>query len=308
MDLDGSMFTKLYALDPGSYAFRLNDVYGEKWSECRSCYGVYEGQIEAIGSQAIQYEHMDYKHRLQYIMEDGKLVQDPSPLLQKMIDELRPQTHLFRPSFVVALPKNADKNQWKKILNDLGARQIRFVSTLDVLSKEEYNFEIHVGHSQTQMALYKKGILQFHKTFSIAGRRMDEAIQEKIGQMKNCFISLEDANQLKHAISDILWQNKNATLTCWGMNRYQKYEKIEIKAFELWPCMEEVERQIVEQAWACFQEMGMITRQKVCRNRVRLSGGMSACFGLRQMLEAELYCPIICNEEASYDIISAIKE
>ena len=308
MDLDCSMFTKLYALDPGSYAFRLNDIYGEKWTECRSCYGVYEGEIEEIGESALSYEHMDHKHRLQYVMQGKDILQDPTPLLKKMMEELRPQTHLFRPSFVVALPKNADKNQWKKVLQDLGARQVRFVSSLDVLSKEEYNFEIHVGHSLCHMALYAKGVLQFHKTFPIAGRKMDEAIQEKIGQLKNCLISIEDANQLKRGVSDILWQNKNATFTCWGMNRYQKYEKIEVKAFDLWPCMEEVERTIAQEAWACFQEMGMLTRQKVCRNHVRLSGGMAACFGMSQMLESELYCPIICNEEPTYDIISAIKE
>ena len=302
------MFTKLYALDPGSYAFRLYDIYGEKWTECRSCYGTYEGEIEEMGTPALQYEHMDYKHRLRYILQNETILQDPRPLLKKMIEELRPQTHLFRPSFIVALPKGANKEEWKKILTDLGAKQVRFVSALDVLPKDEYNFEIHVGHSVCHMALYSNGILQFHKTIPMAGRKMDEAIQEKVGQMKNCFISIEDANQLKQAASDILWQNKNATLTCWGMNRYQKYEKVEIKVFDLWPCMEEVERKIAQEAWACFQDMGMITRQKVCRNHVRLSGGMASCYGLSQMLESELYCPIICNEHPTYDIISAIKE
>lgn len=305
------MFTKWYALDAGAYMFRLYDIHGEKWNECRSCYGIKEGNIEEIGISALPFEHMDYKHKVQYVMEKGKIKQDPTPILSKMIEELRPQTHLFRPSFVVSLPMNAqeaDKLQWKKVLMTLGAKQVRFIPCLQVLDKDVYNFEIHVGHSLCQIALYENGTLRFQKAISLAGKRMDEVIQEKVGKMYNCLISLEDANAIKKAISDVLWQNKNGTISCWGMNRYQKYEKIEVRAFDVWPCMEEVEKQIAQEVWQCFQQMGMITRQKVCRNHVRLSGGMASCFGLRQMLEKELYCPIICTQAPSYDIISAMKE
>ena len=305
------MFTKWYALDAGAYSTRLYDINSEQWRECRSCYGVHEGSIEQIGNEALTYVHMDHKHQVKYILDAGKIKQDPYELIQKMMKEMLVYTHLFRPAFLVALPmdsEQSDRRKWKESLARLGARQIRFVPTLDVLDQNEYSFLIHVGHSLCEMGLYIQGEEIFHKSFPVAGKRMDEAIQEQVGKLNNCLISLEDANALKHAISDILWQNKNGTITCWGMNRYQKYEEIKVRAFDVWPSMEQVEILIVEQAKECFKNMGMLNRQKVCRNHVYLSGGMANCFGLKQMLEEELYCPIICTQAPSYDIISSMKE
>lgn len=305
------MFTKWFALDAGAYMTRMYDIQGQQWKEYRSCYGIKEGTIECIGNEALSYVHKDYHHQMKYIMNEGKIKQNPYTLLERMLSEMLPYNYLFRPGFIVSVPMDADdalKKEWKDILSQLGACQIRFASSLDILDQDEYSFIIYVGHSLCEIGFYIHGEEKFHRTLSIAGKKMDEAIQERVGRLSNCLISLEDANAIKHAISNVLWQNKNGTITCWGMNRYQKYEEIKLKALDFWPCMEEVENQIVENVKECFRQIGMINRQKVSRNHVHLSGGMAHCFGLQQILEKELYCPIICTQEPSYDIISSMKE
>ena len=305
------MFTKWFALDAGAYTTRMYDIQGQQWKECRSCYGVKEGNIEQIGIEALSYVHKDHHHQVKYILDAGKIKQSPYALLERMLSQMLISNHLFRPGFIVSIPMDTSasvKKEWQNVLSELGARQVRFASSLDILDQDDYSFLIHVGHSLCEIGLYIHGEEQFHHTIPIAGKKMDEAIQERVGRMHNCLISLEDANAIKHAISDVLWQNKNGTIQCWGMNRYQKYEELSLKALDFWPCMEEVENQIAESVKESFRQMGMLNRQKVSQNHVHLTGGMAHCFGLRQILEKELYCPIICTQEPSYDIISSMKE
>lgn len=311
MDLGYKMFDHWLAMDAGSYSIKLYDYSSKKESEIRNVVAVEKNEVIAVGRAAFEYIYGDQRRvQVKYPLECGHVITDFSKVLEEGIDLLKSRS-IFKPSMMVVLPSEILENDvdlWQKNMSIAGIQKMKFVRVMDVLQTEEPCFIIHAGHSYTELGIYARGCEFVHKTIHFAGKQVDEEIQKIVAQKTRCLITQEDACHLKEEASDLFWKKRNKKIGCVGMDRFQKYVRVEIDAIELWSAMKPIFQQIALWAKQVFLNVGMEMKEQILRDGVLLSGGLASCFGLRQMIEQSIGCPIVCTKEPKYDMIDALKE
>lgn len=304
------MFERWYAIDPGANSIRILDKTKENIVSIRSCVAYKNGEIVAFSNDAFEYVyHRDSSIKVKYPIQEGKLISDAFPLIEDALNELGLPKRIYKPCLVICLPKRNKEveDQWFNCLHTLGIKRFEFISVPELMNEKGVCFYIHAGHSYTLIGLSLNGKPIMEKKISFAGYQMDELISQMALKKTHCFISDEDARVLKEAASSNLFKNKNAKLSCFGMNKYRQYEKVEVSSMDVWSCIENIEKQIVLWTKQCLSSLSLETQEKVMEKGIYLSGGLANCFGLKQYLEYELHCPIICTNDGEYDIINKMK-
>ncbi len=305
------MFEKWYALDAGACTLRLYNFSTGKEVSMRTCLAYKDKEILAVSKDALEYVYQQNASiKVRYPITQGRIVSDISYLLQKAMEETGGVNRFYRPCLLIVLPERNAKieNEWILQLRTTDIKKYEFISNAEVLTDAKPTFFIHAGHSYTQMGFVVNGKEIVSKTIYFAGQQMDEMIQKIVAKKTQCLISDEDAKELKEHASMYLSRKQNANLSCFGMNKYHKYQKIEISAKEIWPAMENVEKQIVLWAKECRTVLGLDMQMAIAESGIVLSGGLANCFGLKQYLEHELKCPVKCSMNPEYDIFKKMKE
>lgn len=305
------MFEKWYALDAGAFNFRLYNFSNGKEITMRTCLAYKGKELLAMSDDALEYVyHQKPSIKVKYPIQEGKILSDISLFVEKGIKELGNTNRFYRPCLLICLPeRNAQiENEWVENLSRTGMKKFEFVSISDLLSGSKPQFFIHSGHSYTQMGLVINGKEVVLKRIHFAGQQIDEMVQKIVVQKTQCLISNEDARVLKENASKHLCLKQNAMLSCFAMNKYQKYVKVEVSSKDLWPAIEKVEKQIVLWAKECISVLGLDLQLQIFDNKVLLTGGMANCFGLKQYLEHELSCEVMCSPNPEYDIMRRLKE
>lgn len=304
------MFDHWYALDAGGHQIRLYDYQKQVEIEWPNVIAIQNDQVIACAKEALEYIYTDQrKVQVRYPLEQGHLLCDMSTIILKMISSISSKS-IFRPSFMVSVPTDLseqDKQKWEECLAQVGAKHMELISNMEILQTEKPCFMIHSGHTYTELGICAHGHLMAHKTIHFAGKQIDESIQKIVAQKTRCLITPEDACALKEAASNAFWEQKNPVLSCVGLDRFQKYVRVQIYAMDLWPCMEATFRQIVLWAKQYYGSLGKEYRGYVEEQGILLSGGLASCFGLRQLLKQGLDCRVFCTNEPKYDMIEVLK-
>ncbi|MCF0105166.1 MAG: rod shape-determining protein [Holdemanella sp.] len=304
------MFEKWYALDPGSYELRLYDYQNDEIVTYRSCIAYKGYEIVGLAKDALEYVyHQNKSTQVKYPMDKGYIKSDVFPLLNKCLKDVSAPKTFYKACLRIYLTEDtpAIRKKWLSQIQDTIVKRVDFVSEKDLLKSDAIRFCIHAGHSYTRIMLMMNGKSLFDQKIDFAGQQIDEMIQSVVTRKTQCLISSEDAKNLKEAASRTLKQNKNARLSCFAMNRYQQYQKIEVSAMDIWPCMEQTHQQILLWTKYCFDKMTLEMKEKVMVEGIYLTGGLADCFGLRQYLEYELKCPVHCDEKPALVMIEKMK-
>lgn len=305
------MFDHWYAVDVGAYACKFYDYSKESETTVRSCIAWKDRKLTAVGKDALMYLYdMDPSVTVKYPVHHDQILSNVSPIIKKGMKELDSSKNVFRSSLFICLPTDIserNKNRWQQELLKTGVQNVRFTTVRDILETTEPTMIIHSGHSYTELGIYANGKTYVHKTIFYAGEQMDENIQNMIRQYTQCDMTLEDACSLKEATSQSFWDNKNRTLSCNVRQRNGQIARMNIKASDIWPCMENVCQQITLWAQQCLEEVDVNLKESVHENGVLLSGGLARCFGVRQSLEYTLNCPVICTDTPEMDILENMK-
>ena len=304
------MFEKWYALDPGSYEIRLYDYQKNQMVKSRSCIAYNGYEIIGMGQDALEYVyHQNKTSQVKYPIKQGNIKFDIFPLINMCFEKIKAPKSFYRPCLRIYLSEDNDliKKKWLNQIQNTNVKKVDFVSEMELWSEAPLRFHIHAGHSYTRIFLMMNQKVIFNQKIDYAGEQIDEIIQSMITRRTQCLIAEEDARNLKESASKALKKNKNATLSCFGMNRYQQYQKIEVKAMDIWPCMEQVHQQIVLWAKDCFDKISLEMKEKVMQEGIYLTGGLASCFGLRQYLNHEMKCPIVVSDIPALDILEQMK-
>lgn len=303
------MFERWYALDAGSHQIRIYDESKDCFVQFQSLIAYKNNEIVALSHDALEYVyHRSTSIKVKYPFSEGKIKGDIVPLIQYGLNLKKEKSIFSKPCLLICLPdKNeTEQDKWLKALKNEGIRKIEFIS-IPQLMNEKIHFYIHAGHSYTLIGCNVNGKEILYKQIPFAGIQMDEAIVQTVLKKTSCIISKEDARILKEACSKSLNINKNANLTCFGMNKYNQYEKINITSMKIWPDLLAIEQQIVSWTKQMISSCNLDLQEKILEQGIYLSGGLANCFGLRAYLKHELHCPIICTQSPQYDIINKMK-
>lgn len=305
------MFDHWYALDLGGHKCRFYDYMEEKECTLRTCVAWNKKKPLAIGQAALPYVYQDQrKTMVKYPLDYNRIMSSLVPIVKEGLEQLKTPHTVFRPRALVVVPTETEESQllnWQKEMNEAGITKIDFMTVMDALQTLEPTMIIHSGHTYTEIGVYAHEKRIALKTIFYAGKQVDEFIQKRIAEMTNCLISSEDACALKEAASNALWKGKNATLMCNASNQRNEYVQIQVKAMDLWPCMESVIQQVTLWAKQCMERVSIETKEMIHQNGILLSGGMANCFGMRQILEQELNHPVICTEKPEDDLLENMK-
>lgn len=305
------MFERWFLLDAGAYEIRLHDVSKHTDAKIRNIMAVKNNQPLCYGQEAIRCIYGDPMIQIRYPIWEDTIESSTASILHHCMGVLEADQSLLKPCIYMAIPdwySEEMKIKWQHILLDTGIKKTRFISNMELLQVKEACLVIHAGHSYTEIGIYVNGTCRSYKKIFFAGSRVDEQIKRIVATRTNCLISTEDARALKEAASDAFWKNKNVQLSCTAFDRYQRLGQIAIRAWDLWPGMEMVEQQIVLWAKQCFKEQPFQMKEAILKTGIRLSGGLSHCFGLVQLLEQAFRCPVLHTKTPEYDIINTMKE
>lgn len=305
------MFEYWLALDPGSKNFRMYSYSKQKQIDLRSCVAYSQGKLLDTSKEALKYVYANQKGlQVKYPLKEGKVISPITPLIKRGLKEFNIFQSIYKPCVFVAVNEEVSdlqKQKWQEELVRSGIRRFEFVDTMSLLQSDEACFIIHAGHSYTEIGIYAYGQEFVHKIIHFSGSSIDDKIKMMIASKTNCLISDEDASALKEAVSNTYKQNKTSTLSCGAVDRYGKTVQIQISCNEIWPCIEEELKQIILWARECYMNMGVEMKSRLMKNGIRLSGGLSHCFGLVQGLKHAFDCPIICTNEPECDMIEQMK-
>lgn len=306
------MFENWIGLDAGADTLRFYE-YSKSKEILIPNFIVYENSTDTsmAPDDYLSYVYNNNRNiQIRYPISQGKFYSTIRPLIKKGLKDLNATSNLFKPSFLVCLPDGTDqkiKQSWQQELVACGIRKVEFVSTMDVLQSQEACFMIHAGHSYTEIGIYAYQTEFAHKIIHFAGLDMDEEIKLIVAKKTNCLISNEDAKALKKAMSDSFNNQKNAILECNAFDKRGQLVRIQLRASDIWPAVEKVIQQIVLWAKSCYMNMGMDMKQRLMHNGIYLSGGLANCFGLKQALQKEFDCLIICQNNPECAIIEQMK-
>lgn len=305
------MLSHWIAFDPGARTLRFYDYENEKVYCIDTSYCVKDERVIALGKDVCKYVYENPRvYQVKYPLDQQHLVADITPLVKKAFKKLNVFSCFFKSCVLLACHNEVNEEQrlaWQESLLSLGVRKVEFVDNTDLLQEEDPCMFIHAGHSYTEIGIYAYHQEFAHKIIYFSGSVMDEKIKTILAQKQNCLISNEDASALKEAVSQAFRQNKNPMLQCTALDRFGKATRVEIRAGDLWPAMEEVIKQIVLWAQECFQSMGVDMKEHLRTKGIYLSGGLAHCFGLKEALQHAFDCPIICTKTPEYVMIEQMK-
>ncbi len=306
------LLDKWYALDLGAYQMHFYDYSSQEITMIPTLMALENGRLIAYGKDAYPYLYKDLNRvQIKYPISHGQMLNSVSAFISGGLEQLHAYDHVFRPCVLVSVPFDLTHQQrdiWQREFLKCDISKVEFVENMDVLQKDDTCFMIHAGHSYTQLAIYVDNEKILEKTLFYAGAQMDEQIQKLVYMKTACFISKVDAASLKEQASMTLATNKDALLSCYGFDQRQNLCSIQIQASYLWPALEMVEKQISLWAKHCFDQLPMKVQEYVLLNGIHVSGGLANCFGLSQILSAQLSCPILCTKQGQCAMINALKE
>jgi len=313
MDWECDMFERWYVLEAGASMLRLYDPKEDLLIRFTTCYLEEDGRVIAYGNEALQsILHPNIHRRITYPLEDGRILHEVSGLLQNAFQKANVHEHLLKPSLIVYTPFSLgekEKEKWTEILLNLGIKKVRFVNLIELYEKRGgTHFLIHAGHSLCEMAIFIHGKCQIYKSIPFAGKQVDENIQQAIAHKKNCLISQEEAKRLKEE-ANISFQRKLPSLLHGiGMDRYQRFVSFSILSSDLWPSVDEVEKQIILWAKSLFDTLSLPAKAQIAQKGIELTGGSANLYSLSSRLQEQLQCPIFCSNDPEYDMLKLIKE
>lgn len=288
------MFEKTMILDPGAWSVRLYDPGKRVIQSCRSVYFQKEKGKADAGSKAFETFWKLEKNQLKYPLSQGRVLMDIKPVLAEVLQGSGLQEGLLKPSVLVILDQQADGKQkeiWKQSLLECGFRRVRFIHTMDLMARD-FQLVIHAGHSSTEIAVYNKGVQLAYSKIIYAAAQIDQQISDWIARRYRALIFQEDAAALRLSASRAFFEGRNPKLSCTVLDCTNQYVRITMDAMELWPMMQEVFHQIILWAKQVLSRCELPVLEQVLQRPILLSGGLSACFGLRQMLESQLHMKV----------------
>ncbi len=285
-----ALFKKTCVFDPGSCSFRLYDPESRQTCSLRSCLAVQDQKV-LCSEEAIRASMSDPFLRLRYPYSQGQALMDIFPLFDRLVSETRQKTGTPASSILIVHAEDASESEKMKLQNlaiDAGFRKISFASTMDVLSRD-FSLVIHAGHSCTEIGVRHGRKNLIYKKIIYGAQQMDEAIMDLIASKYRALLFAEDAAALRRAASNAFWENRNPILSCTVLDQSNQYVRISFPAIDLWPAMQSVLDQIVLWVKTLIARNGPDLMERILRRPILLSGGLSECFGLSQLLEQELH-------------------
>ncbi len=304
------MLNHWYTVDAGAYYIRFYDNVKDQKVAIRSVTASQNGKIIASGKKALE-QIYNPDIQIRYPINHEHILSTIQPIIKKGLRALRSNRNIVGPSIYMCVPTDMEqevKDAWTERFLDAGAKNVKFVSIMDVLQTQEPTMIIHAGHSYTEIGIYAQGQQYSQKTIFYGGRQMDENIQQYFEQNYRCFVTLEDACALKEAATAAFLQSKNVTLRVNAFNAERQLGQLQIKAMEIWPCMQSICDQITLWAKDAMEHIDVNMKEAIHANGILLSGGLARCFGVKQSLEYALNCPVLCTATPEYDIIENMKE
>ncbi|WP_304684945.1 rod shape-determining protein [Ileibacterium valens] len=287
------LIRKNYILDPGSYTFRLYNPDTGEITSIRTCQCQVNGNT-LVGSQAIEASFTSEASMMRVPYSQGKAYMDISILFRELLKKARIDVQNTRANLLVILPLDCteeDREVFSRQAAQSGFRKISFVKTMELMSKE-LSLNIHAGHSCTEIAVMhgRKPIL--YKKIIYGAAQMDEAIMDYIANKYRALLYAEDASALRLAASKAFSQGRNPGLSFTALDQSGQYVRISLDAYDLWPAMRSVIDQIILWIKTLIAQNGPDLMDRVLRHPVYLSGGLSECFGLSQMISEQLNVPV----------------
>ena len=291
-------------MDPGACSLKLYEPLEQKVFSIRSVMAADHGE-QYLGEEAFELFWDKGSGVIRHPVDQGILSGDITPLFLKLVSKCAMDRHIFKPSLRVLLSPDAEsqqKDKWIRMAEKAGFRKVFFSDPASEL-KVDTGLVIHAGCSCTVISIWRGGRLLAEKKIIFAGRQIDEAIMDYVAKKYRSLMFYEDAAALKVAASNAFFQQKNPVLSCTVLNRHNQYERISVKASELWPAMSQVLEQIVIWTRELVSQLELSNVAAVLQQPVHLSGGLAACYGLRQMLAEQLNAEVIVPEEPENELV-----
>ncbi len=285
------MLESSYFIDAGAWNIRLYDPKTRTIFTTRSCRLQKKPQI--WGREALEKVWESNSESLVYPFSDGQIQLDPGSILTGLFEKYPTDRCWMIPSLKVLCPNDSQEqsDRWNIHCLSKGFRTIGLLNPFTCGSIRD-GFLIHSGASRTHFVLYSQGEIIESDSAGLGGLTIDRAISSEIASVFKVLITPEDAAALKEAASNALNSGKNATLSVTGLDQHNQYVQISFKAADLWGCMERVLGRIVSNAAGFICRRGPEVMEEALSHPVLLSGGLGACFGLRQLLEGQLKAPV----------------
>lgn len=295
-------------LDPGAYTFRIYNPKTNEITRIRSAF-CKAGNRQLCGTEAIEASISGEGGELRFPWSQGKAFMDIEPLFERLMKESKADQYDVKPSLQIIAESGMDekeKSRLQRMAVNAGFRKISFVNTMELISRD-FSLCIHAGHSCTEIGVYRGRKPVLYKKIIYGAQQMDEAIMDFIGSRYRALVFAEDAAALRMAASKAFSENRNPILSCTALDQSGQYVRISFPAYELWPVMKSVLDQIVLWVKSLIAQKGPDLMDRILRHPVILSGGLSECFGLRQMLEEQLHAPVTVLDGGEDSLILAAK-
>ncbi len=306
------MFDHWYALDIGGHSIRIIDINKDTSWQARSVIAWKQNDVQACGVDAFPFIYQDQRVvSVKYPINHDQVLSPFAPLIKKGMKELKASNNIFHPHALVLIPSESHMERlenWRTQINEAGIHRLDFVRVSDLLQTQQPTLCIHAGHTYTELGVYTQGACLNRKTIFYAGKQIDEAIQTLVATKYRCLISEEDAVALKEAASKSLSSGKQETLLCNAKNQYNQFVQLQIRASSLWPCIQNVAKQIVLWAKQSLESLDIETKEIVHQNGILLSGGLANCFGIKETLEQELNMKVYVSNHPEWELVQQLKE
>lgn len=305
------MFEHWYVIDPGAYSIKFLDVRGKKRMSLRSCLAYRDQEVIAVSKDAFQYIYEPAKRvRIKNVLNHSQMLNPMAPIFNKGLELLEVSKNIFKPGVILLTPTEMSSEQkdiWQNELLQMGVKKVVTHSLMEASQLNDSGIVVHAGHSYTEIGFFYKGKLVSHKTVFFAGRQIDEQIQRIVAKKTQCLISEEDACSLKEKASQALLTGSTDPVQCYGYNRYQQFVVLDIDPADIWPAIENVIQQIA--LWTKDELNALDSKKKLAiqQGEIYLSGGMAECYGMENILTAELHTVCKKLKQPSWTVVERVK-
>ena len=213
-----------------------------------------------------------------------------------LIDDLLRECGAFEgfmgPCVTVLLDRSADEDlrmAWRTLLVSCGVRKVKFAFRLQV---EGTAFLIETEYGGTEMGWFVNGSCSSPAHILYGAQACDEGVRDMVGHRFRVLLHMEDARALRMSASAALWKGKNPVLEVNGMNRYGEYERVRVRALDVWQSFRPVLEQIVLWTADVLDSVSLEGRTLLLQEGLCLRGSLNDCFGLPQMLNERTGFPV----------------
>lgn len=285
------MFDRWYVLDAQADEICL---VGQGVRACMPCVAAKDnGGRVFTGSQALGYLYRPAgEFRFWNPFDRGRPGLACEVMLEDLLRECGAFDGLMGPCVKVLLCRDDGEDvreAWVRVLQECGVRKVRFGERL---SFEGTGFLIETEYGGSEMGWFANGSCSSPAHILYGAQACDEGVRDMVAHRFRVLLHMEDARALRMSASAALWKGKNPVLEVSGLNRYGEYERVRVKALDVWKSFRPVLEQIVLWAADMLGSVSLEGRTLLLKDGLCLRGSLNDCFGLPQMLNEKTGFPV----------------